>query len=302
MDTSAAIPVPEADARRWAESAYAARISFRMLWDVAQPTETSNFSRVGDLPDSIASRTKAYLLAAVEHLHMWADFATPLKFHEEQQTRIDLRPAYTLARAAMEASAHALWIFGTNDIEECIRRHLSLLRWDLQEHRKSKVDDLEAKKVIRAQEDALVAAVAGIFDDRQIAPLDGYLNLFREVCKSNEYDLDVSEVESLWRAASGAAHGKHWVGQDLTRTVPHAGHPGANLTVPDTAGMIRVLEVASYMVSSGVGKFVMWSGHDPIVMHREASKWVAANMTIRDGADMEVVERMRRGEIVVPQE
>jgi hypothetical protein len=48
--------------------------------------------------------------------------------------------AYTLARAATEASARAVRLTDTRGPVECVRRHLSLMRWDLQEHRKSKLD------------------------------------------------------------------------------------------------------------------------------------------------------------------
>ena len=58
---------------------------------------------------------------------MWADYSAPLRFHDEQTINFTLRPTLTLARAAIEASAQAVWLMDTTDPIECIRRHISLM-------------------------------------------------------------------------------------------------------------------------------------------------------------------------------
>jgi hypothetical protein len=294
------VPVPEDASRQWTESAFSARFNAHILSRVGAPKPGSNFAKVAELYpfESVAERCHAYLRAASEHLHLWADLHAPLKFHPDQRTRIDLRPAYTLSRAAMEASAHALWIFGTLDPIECVRRHIALLRWDLEEHRKSKPAGDE-KRAVQAKDAEIVKRVSGIFTEKQVASPGSYFTLFQQVCKWDEYALDIAEVELVWRAASGAAHGKYWVGQDLQVEVETQDAEGNARTVlvPDTDGIARALELASSMCGSGVGKLALWSGYDPIAMSKEASRWVADNMTYRDDADPETVARMKAGTV-----
>jgi hypothetical protein len=124
---------------------------------------------------------RAYLMAAIEHMLTWADLTAPLKFHDEQVTNVRLRPAYTLARATIEASAQAVWLMDTLDPIECIRRHLSLMRWDLQEHRKSKLDQAE-KDIIKAREAELLRRVSQVFKPDDIKPPNTYLDVIRSAC------------------------------------------------------------------------------------------------------------------------
>lgn len=300
MDDLLPVTVPEDVARSWTESSVSARINSHILRNVGNPAPTSNLTRTAELYpyESIALRAKAYLQAGLEHLNLWADFSAPLRFHPDHRTTIDLRPAYTLSRAAMEASAHALWIFGTNDPMECIRRHICLMRWDLDQHAKSKATGSPEKQQVLDRNAELVTRVSGVFSEKEIPSPGSYLTLLRFVCDSAEYNFDIENVEWIWRAASGAAHGKFWVGQELQTEVETTDESGAKRTVfvPDTDGIVRALETASLMCSSGVGKFAMWSGRDPVAMSKDGFTWLAHNMTYRDETDPSVIAAMKAGE------
>jgi hypothetical protein len=298
MSDAFEVPIPAEYEERWTAIATGTRTNFHIIRHLGPPLPGSKFHSIIELPDRVDARTKAYITAGIEHLHLWADHVAPFKFHPEQRTRIDLRPGLTLARAAMECAAHALWIFGTRDIEECVRRHIALLRWDLQEHRKSKQSQPE-KQQVQAYEDDLVQAVSAIFTEEQTRPPNGYLQLFQQVCSSDEYTgFEITEVEPLWRAASGAAHGKVWVGNDLQVDHLLSGADGAtrSIRVPSVEGILSVLEMADRMVLNATFKQVLWSGYDPTERSTLAFAWIGQNMTFRDGVDPAVVERMKRGE------
>lgn len=67
-----------------------------------------------------------YLDAAIDHLLLWADYAVPLKFHPEATVTFALRPALTLARAAMESAAQTVWILAAPDNETTAKRFFAL--------------------------------------------------------------------------------------------------------------------------------------------------------------------------------
>ena len=134
------IPLDDDSSRAWTEIAHGTRLHWRILVNVGEPGTASNFTRVHELYpyERVADRCRAFVGAALEHLMLWADIVAPFKFHPEQAAVFQQRPPYTLARAALEASAQAVWMLDTPDPLECIRRHLCLMRWDLQEHREAR--------------------------------------------------------------------------------------------------------------------------------------------------------------------
>ena len=166
-DVSVPFPVDEDNTQAWTVVSHTARVDHRALRLIGDPAPGSNFADVARLYpyEKVSDRVRAYLTAGLEHMLMWADAHAPLKFHEDQVSTVMLRPAYTLARATIEASAQAVWLMDTRDPRECIRRHLSLMRWDLQEHRKSKLDP-QAKDVVKAREDELLRRVSAASSHR----------------------------------------------------------------------------------------------------------------------------------------
>jgi hypothetical protein len=124
--------VDHENSRTWTVVAHTARVDHRIMSLIGDPQQGSSPARVDDLYpfEKVSDRVRAHLLAGIEHMLMWADLAAPLKLHEDQVMNVTLRPAYTLARATTEASAQAVWLLDTRNPVECVRRHLSLIRWD----------------------------------------------------------------------------------------------------------------------------------------------------------------------------
>lgn len=273
---------------------------WHVLRHVGDPAPESNFAQVAELYpyDKVSDRSKAYLDAAFEHLILWADYIAPFKFHPEQVTHFALRPSYTLARAALESAAQAVWILATRDPLECIRRHLCLMRWDLEEHAKSKADPDEKQK-IRDLDAALVARVAGVFREDQVRPPGGgYLQVMQAACnEEKDLALEAADVERIWRAASGAAHGKYWPTIDLQSVTPGEEYePGQfrAVTMPDPVSMVEAMQVAFTMARFGVLRHADYAGADTAALIDDARLWLASQITLRDDADPAVVAEFSR--------
>lgn len=282
----------------WIAIAHSARIDQHAMQLIGDPQPGSNFAKAAVLYpfEKVSDRVRAYLAAGVEHLLMWADHNVPLKFHEDMVVHVALRPTYTLARATIEAAAQAVWLMDTRDPLECIRRHLSLMRWDLHEHRKSKLDQA-GKDAVIAREQALLAGVAGVFQPDQIRPPNGYLDVIRSACAATSLALDPSEAERLWRAASGAAHGKYWPTLDLQETfVGEEYEPGHRraMQVPDAVMMTQMLRAADVMSGYGVLLYAQYSGADVAAVLGKATAFVADEIPLLPGVERGDLHRMRR--------
>jgi len=279
----------------WVAVAHGARVSRRILQGVGDPAPGSSFAQVNALyPHEKASDWhRSYLGAALEHLVVWADLVAPLKFHPDHVVEHTVRPAYTLARAALEAASQAVWMTGGETARECVRRHLSLIRWDFAEHRKS-VDTPEGKARVADRDAALPQRAARLFTEADLRPPTHYtvLRAAAAVVGSRPEDL-----ERVWRAASGSAHGRVWPSLSLQHVVPLAEYePGQYRTIriPDTAGMTEVLEAADHMTLYGVLRHADYCGADIPALMEEARLWLASVVPFREDADPEVVARLRR--------
>lgn len=259
-----------------------------MLTSFGDPSPGSNFARINDLYpyEKVSDRARHYLSAALEHLHMWADFVAPLKFHPEQTTTHSLRPALALARAALETSAQAVWLMDACDALECVRRHLSLIRWDLAEHRKSKLTG-EEKSAVKARDHQLLERVAEVFDSTQIAPPQGYLWVIQRACDAKDLRLAPAEAERLWRAMSGAAHGMYWTNLELSDLqIIGEYEPGHYRAIahPDPTAMVDALQASSTMTDYGVLQFLSHSGADIEALYNSALKWLASEVPLKPTA------------------
>lgn len=292
-------PVDEKNTRAWTEIAQGARLHNHMFSAVADPAPGSNFEMINAIyPHEKASDwSRAYVVAAYEHLIHWADFIAPFKFHEDQTTRQTLRPAYTLARAALEASAQAVWMLEGGSVKECARRHLSLIRWDFDEHRKSKASD-EDKQKVKDREAVLIERCAEIFTEPETRKPNGYLPVIRDAAQY--IDTDPDELERIWRAASGAAHGKYWPSLDLQYVLLGDEYePGHHRTtrVPDADGITEVLKVAYDMSSVASRRYAHHAGADVNALYIRARQWLIEQVTLKDDADPEILKRLRGSEL-----
>jgi hypothetical protein len=179
-------------------------------------------------------------------------------------------------------------MLNTSDPLECIRRHICLMRWDLQEHRKSKLDQAE-KDVIKAREAELLTRVNGVFGEEQVRAPDGYLAVIRASCETNDLDLEPDGTERLWRAASGAAHGKYWPRIDLQRTAvqetPDRSGTRSKILVRDTSAMVSLVNAAYRMTQYAVLRYANCCGANLVELHQRAMADIARALPLRDGID-----------------
>ena len=264
------------------------------LRNAGEPRTGSPFAQVGEtFPfEKVADRARAYLTASVEHLVFWADVHVPLKFHPEHTVDVTLRSSYTLGRAALESAAQAVWLMNTTDPMECIRRHICLMRWDLVEFRKSRLGAAE-KSEARELEKDLVRRVSGVFDEEAVRAPTGYLEVIRLACTAEGLELDPDDAERIWRAASGAAHGKYWPTIELQRVVPlEDGESGQRrVLVPDIDGITEVLRAAHEMMQIGVLRYLDYAGVDIQEALDTARAWYTEVIPLKEGIDRELLRR-----------
>jgi hypothetical protein len=290
------VPVPPDASAAFTEVAQGARLMGHMFRSWGDPAPGSNFVQVNDLYpfEKVSDRAHHYVSAALEHLTMWADYAAPLKFHPDAVTVFTMRPAYALARAALESAAQAVWLMDTPDPVECVKRHLRLIRWDLQEHRKSKLD-ADGKQRVRDRDAQLLDRVRQVFTEDEIPPPPSYLWVIQQACRPEDLQLMGEEVERLWRAASGAAHGMYWTNLELTQVEAgeeyEPGHFRA-FTLPDANAMVEALRAAHTMTQYAALKYLDYAGADIGALFGPARTWLAENMTLRPEADEETRRKL----------
>lgn len=280
--------VDEANSRAWTEIAHGTRMHWRMFVNVGEPRAESNFARVDDLYpyERAADRARAYIYAALEHLALWADVAAPLKFHPEQNHVFHQRPPYTLARAALEASAQAVWMLDTTDPLECVRRHLCLIRWDLQEHKRSTIEAGQ-KMAVEEREANLLHRITTVCSESETRPPDGYLMVLKMACEANDLDLGKEQVERLWRAASGSAHGMFWPTLALQELMELEDEAGLvhQIRMPDADGITEVLRAAYKMTQHAVLQYANYAGADFVPLIADAMRWMSELVPLEQDAD-----------------
>lgn len=297
------VPVPTEISQAFTEIAQSNRLTWHMVEGCGDPAKGSNFDQVNAVYpfEKVSDRARHYVTAALQHMLMWADHAAPFKFHPEQTVTFTLRPSYTLARAALESAAQAVWLMDTRDPIVCVQRHLQLIRWDLQEHRKSHLDTA-GKERIKARETELLRRVAALFTDDQLKPPPSYLNVIRDACNPDDLDLDKDDVERVWRAASGAAHGMYWTNLELqTVVVGDEYEPGHFRTdsQPNPYLMREALRAADKMTAYAGLKYLTFAGADPEERMHSARRWLLDQITLRPDADPNLIARLK-GEHVEP--
>lgn len=110
-------------------------------------------------------------------------------------------------------------------------------------------------------------------------------------------DLDPDEVETVWRAASGAAHGKGWAALALQHVIPVGEYEHGQLRTvrfPDAGPMTKVLKVAERMTAHGVLRHADFCGADIRALLEGSRAWLAGVIPYRPNADPDVVARLKR--------
>lgn len=256
------------------EVAHSARLMQDLLPQVGEPTLTSNFAKINALyPFERASDgCRGYLAAALEHLEMWANHIAPLSFTADAESITRFRPAQTLSRAAIEAGAHAVWVMDATTERECARRHVCLVLDDLEEQRKAALPADKATMVDRRK--TMLDRLSGSFTEEEISRFPGYMAIVKDAAiTANRKGLnapelnDADEIERLWRASAGSAHGKRWPAftlQTVVKVLSVAPHTFVATTqIPDPAAITRILQLADAIVSYGVIQFANFAGYKP---------------------------------------
>jgi hypothetical protein len=293
------VPLERVHALPWVEVAHSSRLMLDVLLRVEGPRAGSNFEQVDALyPFEPASNwCRGFLLAALEHMEMWANHVAPLKFGPEAEVVYRFRPVQTLSRAAVEAASQAVWIMDGSSARECARRHLQLILHDLEEQKKAAPPE-ERERVTEARS-SLLDMLKDAITEAQIGNFPGYMSTVKAASatvaakgsKAGGLD-DSTEVERLWRASAGSAHGKRWpafkLQKELSRESTSTGQVGAIL-VPDPAAMTKILRLAHAVVTYGVLRYADFCGYTPDLssMLADAADRLASKVPRIDGAEGE---------------
>lgn len=276
----------------WVEAAQSARLEEGVLRGLGGPIAGSPLWLTDQaLPDHPASVwCRSFLSAAIEHMLMWADFAAPLKFHEDAETVHRLRPALTLARAAIESAAQALWVLAASNLTDCANRHVSLVLWDLSQQGKAAMTQ-DAKNAIKKTRADLLASINRQEKD---FPEPQYLNIIKVAAvhaqeAAPKEPLNAAHVERMWRSSAGAAHGKRWTALEHSISLEA---DGATFTVPNPESMSAALEIATTFISVGMLRYAdrlgrieeftpLWKGamtdlRARITLVEDTAEWPAA--------------------------
>jgi hypothetical protein len=262
------IAVDREQSRPWVEVAQSARLMRDLLTETPPAIDGSPFRIIDEeLPESCEKWCRSYLSSALEHLGMWADYVAPLHFHPDAIVRHDARPAQTLARAALESASQAVWVMASRDPREVLRRHLSLVLADWAEQRKAEIDPGRKADLEQQRLDLLnILKSHGVKVDDP-----SYLTLVTKAAhevRANFSDPDLgdsAQVERLWRASAGSAHGKMWPSLELRVAVEVDGRP---FSFPDADAMSAILVLADRVTKYGVFRFIDYAGHEPQLAER----------------------------------
>jgi hypothetical protein len=269
----------------WIEAAQSARLNADVLERLMPPREGSYLLPSSDAPvKKVAWWCHGYLDAAADHLLLWADYAAPLKFHPESETVHTLRPAFTLARAAIESAAQVIWALAPEEPSEFGRRFFQLVLWETSEQAKA-----AATPETRAEHRTRLNEMLSVFGQttRTFKP-PKYLDLVRFAAEfltdgDSTSPMSPDRIERIWRSAAGAAHGKQWPEYELSDR-EDAGD-GLYYSTPKIEAISEVLEIASKFLSAGVILFAIRAGRqeDFDDLWREATTRLAERITTIDG-------------------
>jgi len=295
------VVVDRQTARPWVEVANSARVMQGMLHAIEPPSEESPLAQVDALyPSQTTSGwCRGYLEAALEHMMLWADFAAPLKFHEDHVVIHALRPAQALARAAAESAAQAVWVMAAGAAIPCAHRHLTLVFHDLDERRKAAVG--EEKERLAAVRKAAIEDLSKVTSVDDVLKPPTYLKLIREassevIAKGSTTDFPKTpdEAERIWRASAGAMHGKRW--PSLEQTVELPNEVGQLVRVPDPEAISKALKLADGIITYGILRFADYSGHAANIagMLDDSFTELAKKLPLIDGASLDLSQLKTR--------
>ncbi|MGW6172134.1 hypothetical protein ACWF5H_01455 [Arthrobacter sp. NPDC055138] len=257
----------------WVAVAHSSRLLEDVLSQIGEPIKGSNFEQINALYpfERSSDWCREFLVAGIEHMKLWADHAAPLRFHPEAEVIHTFRPVQTLSRAAVESSAHAVWVMDGDTAQECIRRHLCLVSDDLDQQRKAAQAD--RKNRLKEAQAIVLERMKFVIGDTEVIRFPGYMDIVKRavatVATKGSADADLADptvVERLWRASAGSAHGKRWPSLELQLVNPGQEiAPGTFATsrTPDPVAITKILELANAVITYGVFRFADYAGYAP---------------------------------------
>jgi hypothetical protein len=267
--------VSEEETTKWAAAAHTARVARYVLEEVVDPKPASMLAA-----DDAAYRwekcsawTRAWLVAAIDHLILWANIVAPQRLFEGMIVQNPPRPYYTLARAGLESAAQAVWVLKEGDSAERVHRHLRLLYHDLRQMALAfeRQGDSRAPHV-RDRMSALQTRVGGTYSFESIVKGEPKYSAMVREC-ATVISMQSDDLEVLWRGASAAAHGKNWFQHvGYSTEVGNEYEPGyfrAQLR-PDPEAVTQSITAAANMTSYGVLLFVTRTGYQPQPLYAAA--------------------------------
>lgn len=266
------VPIDRDTALPWVEVAHSSRLMSDVLSQVGEPRSGSNFYQINMFYpfERSSDWCRGYLVAALEHMEMWANHVAPIHFTEKSEVVHRFRPVQTLSRAAIESASQAVWVMDGGTARDCARRHLALVLHDLDEQ--AKAAQGERKREVRESRSALLARLEGAIDEPGIGKFPGYMNTVKLASTvvalkgAKEGGLeDSAEVERLWRASAGSAHGKRWPAVELQTVVAKqtGGDGTSGGQIPDPTAMTKILRLADALLTYGVLRYADFCGYAP---------------------------------------
>lgn len=209
--TEGPVLLSEEHRTEWAISMYGIRACDLCLKRLMDPRPGSSLDAADHHYkwEKVSAWSRDYLRAATDNLGFWADLVAPFDFEPGAINNVGYRPYMLLGRSGLEAAAHALWVLSTNDVDECVSRHVRLMRRDFKYHVKAIESGGQDAARIEQRITDLEARCASL--DPPPNPKErppGYEDLVKlaaQYCKQDE-----SLWAYYWNAASGASHGQNW--------------------------------------------------------------------------------------------
>ncbi len=266
------IALPPDHQQQWAECTYAVRSCDQVLNEVIDPKPGSALDRADAIYhwEKISVWARTYLRSASEHLGLWADLVAPYDYRPGDTNLVRVRPYLLLARAGLEAAAHAIWLLDvpTNTFEEAAQRHIRLIHRDFEYHRSAiKAHGEDTSRIDQRIADLETRAASLSISATPKNKPPGYESIVRNAAQV--IGEDDNRWAYLWNAASGAGHGQNWFGleaYDLLAT--HEYEPGhlRSVSIPDPTFLTETAAAASSALQWGTLRWLTNGGHDPSLL------------------------------------
>jgi hypothetical protein len=259
--------VEQAELVRWVGAAHMSRIASYMLAEVQDPLPGSRLAADDEayVWEKCSAWTRSGLVAAIDHLIVWANIVAPQQVFEGMVVSNPPRPYFTLARGALESAAQAVWVLDQEASGERVHRHLGLLYHDLRQMAlafEAASDD--RAPAVRERMKAVGERVGDIDVFAAIKNREPKYSTMVGEC-AGALGMEHAELEVLWRGASAAAHGKNWFRRvGYTAEVDDEYEPGYYRVMlqPDPAAITRLVTAAARLTLHGVLRFIDCAGYD----------------------------------------